>query len=129
MNKTELNDLMQGLLTRDPRYKAEAYAFVRDGLDFTVRRLESPRHISGQELLAGIRDFALEEFGPMSRTLLAEWGITRTEDVGEVVFNMVETGLLGKTDEDRREDFADGFDFDQAFRQPFRPAAASRSGS
>jgi uncharacterized repeat protein (TIGR04138 family) len=129
MNTPDFSDLMQGLLTRDPRYTAEAYAFVRAGLDFTVRRMESPRHISGGELLEGIREFALEEFGPMSRTVLAEWGITCTEDVGEIVFNMVEAGLLGKTDEDSREDFAGGYDFDQAFQQPFRPASASRPRS
>jgi uncharacterized repeat protein (TIGR04138 family) len=129
MNTPDLNNLMQRILDRDPRYKAEAYAFVRSGLDFTVRRKETPRHISGGELLDGIREFALEEFGPMSRTILAEWGITCTEDVGEIVFNMVETGLLGKTDEDSRADFAGGYDFDQAFRQPFRPSASPRERS
>ena len=115
-------DLLAEILARDPRYTLEAYAFVREGLDFTVRRLDNSRHVSGQELLEGIREFALEEFGPMTRTVLSGWGITRTEDIGEIVFNMVETGLLGKTDEDSRADFANGYDFDAAFRKPFRPA-------
>lgn len=114
--------ILEGIIARDPRYTEEAYAFVRAGLDFTVRRLEKPRHVSGQELLDGIREFALSEFGPMSKTVLAGWGIGRTEDVGEIVFNMVENGLLGKTDEDSRSDFADGFDFDEAFRRPFQPS-------
>jgi uncharacterized repeat protein (TIGR04138 family) len=114
--------VLEEIVNRDPRYTEEAYAFVRAGLDFTVRRLEKPRHVGGRELLDGIREFALKEFGPMTKTVLQGWGITRTEDVGEIVFNMVETGLLGKTDEDSRADFADGYDFEEAFRRPFLPA-------
>lgn len=114
-------DLLNGILARDSRYMIEAYAFVRSGLDFTVSRLKKPRHASGQELLEGIRELAIEEFGPMAKTVLNGWGITRTEDIGEIVFNMVETGLLGKTDEDDRADFANGYDFDEAFRKPFKP--------
>jgi len=115
-------ELLNDILARDPRYTVEAYAFVRDGLDSTVRSLKKPRHVSGQELLEGIREFAIEEFGPMAKTVLNGWGIQQTEDVGEIVFNMVETGLLGKTDEDSREDFANGYDFDEAFRKPFKPS-------
>lgn len=124
MKHPNIEDLLQTLLRRDPRYAAEAYAFVRAGLDYTVRRLDKPRHISGQELLDGIREFALAEFGPMTKTVLKGWGISRTEDVGEIVFNMVETGLLGKTEKDNRADFANGYDFDEAFRKPFQPAPA-----
>ena len=119
-------ELLNGILARDPRYTVEAYAFVRAGLDFTVRRLKKPRHVSGQELLEGIREFAIEEFGPMAKTVLNGWGIAHTEDVGEIVFNMVETGLLGKTEKDNRADFANGYDFDEAFRKPFKPAPAKR---
>jgi uncharacterized repeat protein (TIGR04138 family) len=115
-------DLLQTILTRDPRYTAEAYAFVRTGLDYTVRRLEKSRHVSGQELLDGIREFALAEFGPMTKTVLNGWGIHQTEDIGEIVFNMVESGLLGKTEKDSRADFSNGYDFDEAFRKPFQPA-------
>jgi len=122
-------DPLQEVLLRDPRYVAEAYAFVRAGLDFTVRRLKKTRHVSGGELLDGIREFALGEFGPMTKTILAEWGITSTEDVGEIVFNMVESGLLGKTDKDSRADFAAGYDFDQAFRKPFQPSGAPHARS
>lgn len=121
------DELLEGILARDPRYTVEAYAFVRAGLDFTVRHLEKPRHVSGQELLAGIREFAIDEFGPMAKTVLNGWGIARTEDIGEIVFNMVESGLLGKTEEDNRADFANGYGFDEAFRKPFKPAAAPRA--
>lgn len=122
MKHPTAEELLQGLLTRDPRYTGGAYLFVRAGLDYTVRRLEKPRHVSGQELLDGLREFALSEFGPMTKTVLNGWGIQRTEDVGEIVFNMVETGLLGKTEEDSRADFANGYDFDEVFRKPFCPA-------
>lgn len=122
MKNPNAEELLQGLLSRDPRYTDEAYAFVRAGLDYTVRRLDKPRHVSGRELLDGIREFALAEFGPMTKTVLNGWGIQRTEDVGEIVFNMVETGLLGKTEKDSRADFAGGYDFDDVFRKPFRPA-------
>ena len=128
MKHPNAEELLQKILARDPRYAAEAYVFVRAGLDYTVRRLEKPRHVSGQELLDGIREFALAEFGPMTRTVLKGWGLQCTEDVGEIVFNMVETGLLGKTEKDSRADFADGYDFDEAFCKPFRPAAIPHSG-
>ena len=125
MNHPSADEVLRAILARDSRYEADAYAFVRAGLDFTVRRLEKQRHVSGQELLSGIREFALSEFGPMAKTILNCWGIRRTEDVGEIVFNMVESGLLGKTDEDRREDFANGYDFDEVFCRPFRPSVVS----
>ncbi|MBM4153239.1 MAG: hypothetical protein FJ220_06940 [Kiritimatiellaceae bacterium] len=126
MKPPSTEDVLQMILAKDPRYTVEAYAFVRIGLDFTVRRLEAPRHVSGQELLEGLREFALSEFGPMTKTVLGSWGIHRTEDVGEVVFNLVESGLLGKTEKDSRADFANGYDFDEAFRKPYQPKAASR---
>lgn len=117
------------IVARDPRFAPEAYHFVREGLDFTQARLlkatpgASPRHVSGQELLAGLRDYALAQFGPMTCTVLEEWGVRRCEDFGEIVFNLVEHRLLSKTDQDTRADFQNGYDFDAAFRQPFRPTA------
>jgi uncharacterized repeat protein (TIGR04138 family) len=83
------------------------------------------RHVTGQQLLAGIRDYALNEYGPMALTLFHEWGVQRGEDFGEIVFNMVENHLLAKTKKDSREDFKEGYDFDEAFRQPFLPAKKS----
>jgi len=123
MKNSNAEELLQSILAHDPRYTAGAYTFVRNGLDYTVRRLKKPRHVSGQELLDGIREFALNEFGPMTKTILNGWGIERTEDIGEIVFNMIETGLLGKTESDSRADFADGYDFNEAFCKPFQPAA------
>jgi uncharacterized repeat protein (TIGR04138 family) len=79
------------------------------------------RHVTGQQLLEGIRLYALQQFGPMALTVLEEWGVRRCEDFGEIVFNMVENRLLGKTESDSRDDFKGGYDFHEAFRQPFAP--------
>jgi len=99
----------------DDRYGIDAYLFVLDGVAHTVGKLPEPRHVSGQELLEGIRELARERFGPMTRTVLEHWGVNRCEDFGEIVFNLVDAGLLGKTEDDSREDFAGGYDFAQAF--------------
>ena len=82
------------------------------------------RHVTGQQLLAGIRQHALAQFGPMAATVLNEWGVHRCEDFGEIVFNLVENGVLAKTEQDSRADFQGGYDFDEAFRKPFLPGNA-----
>jgi uncharacterized repeat protein (TIGR04138 family) len=101
---------------------------LRDALEYTQRILKrevgtKTRHITGQELLEGIREYALKEYGPMALTVLAEWGIHRAEDFGEIVFNMVEHGILSKTETDSRKDFQGGYDFEKAFRAPFQPSS------
>jgi uncharacterized repeat protein (TIGR04138 family) len=117
-------DLLDPILKRDPRYTAEAYFFVREALDHIVRQLDAPRHISGQELLEGIRKYALSEFGPIAKRVLSEWGINECIDFGHIVFNLVNEGLLGKTEDDSLDDFADGYDFTEAFLKPFQPPEA-----
>ena len=82
-----------------------------------------PAHVSGQQLLEGIRAHALEQFGPLTLMVLEEWGVRRCEDFGELVFNMVENSLLGKTENDSRDDFKGGYDFNEAFRRPFLPGS------
>ncbi len=125
MKNPSIDDLLELVLKDDSRYTAEAYFFVRDALDHTVRQLETPRHISGQELLDGIRKYALAEYGPVTKRVLSEWGITECIDFGHIVFNLVNEGLLGKTDEDSLDDFAHGYDFTDAFIRPFRPKEAA----
>jgi uncharacterized repeat protein (TIGR04138 family) len=115
-------ELLEPILRHDPRYTAEAYFFIRDALDHTVRQLETPRHISGRELLDGIRKYALDEYGPVAKRVLSEWGIGECIDFGNIVFNLVNEGLLGKTDSDSIDDFANGYDFAEAFLHPFRPS-------
>jgi uncharacterized repeat protein (TIGR04138 family) len=79
------------------------------------------RHVSGQELLHGLREFALKEYGPMSKAVLNEWGIKTTDDIGQIVFNLVNSGVLGKNDTDSPGDFKNVFTFDDAFVKPFIP--------
>ena len=129
MQPHEFHEILAQVVREDPRYAAEAYRFLRQGLDLAVKLHSKPdhgpgRHVTGRELLEGLRQCALREFGPMAFTVLATWGIHRTEDFGELVFNLVDRGLLGKTDQDKREDFAHGYAFQEAFVKPFLPKAA-----
>ena len=128
MQAFDYDEVLDMILAKDGRYHRDAYYFVREGLDFTQQKLtkaagaKEPRHVSGRELMDGMRRYALENYGPMAKTLLNEWGVTSTEDFGEIVFNLVENNLLAKTEEDSREDFGNGFDFDEAFIAPYQPA-------
>ncbi len=104
-------------------YSLEAFAFVQEGLRFTVeeaaeREALEPsegRHVSGQELCLGLREHAVREYGQLARTVLNSWGVRRTDDFGRIVFALVETGILRKSDDDSLGDFASVFDFDEAF--------------
>jgi uncharacterized repeat protein (TIGR04138 family) len=132
MQDNAFSEVVAGICERDPRYEADAYYFVRDALDVTTKQIkrenkEKRRHISGQELMEGIRAFAVGEFGPMAMSVLQSWGIVKTADFGEIVFNLVAAGVLGKTDEDRKEHFTDGYDFYDAFVKPFLPASAAKT--
>ena len=118
---------IEGVLEKNPSYKFEAYTFVLAALHDTVSGLKKPRHITGGELALGIRKYALDQFGPMSKTVFGYWGIKRCEDFGEIVFQMVDKGILGKTEQDTREDFKGGYDFDEAFVKPYQPAPSPRS--
>ena len=128
MKHETIEELLAPILKSDTRYTTQAYLFVREGLDHTVRQLDKPRHVSGPELLEGIRQYALKEFGPVARRVLSEWGINDCLDFGNIVFNLVNHGLLGKTDEDSIEDFMDGYDFHEAFILPFRPGTPPHYG-
>ena len=126
MHEVSFEEALVKIRAKDPRYDRDAYLFVREALDYTQKTIgKDPRgrirHITGQELLGGIREFALQQFGPMTKTVLEEWGVRRSQDFGEIVFNMVEVEWLAKTDKDSRADFAQGYDFDEAFRNPFLP--------
>ncbi len=102
-----------------PQYKIESYSFLLSALHFTVEKLKKPRHVSGQELLEGIRGYALEQFGPMARTVLNHWGIEESIDFGKMVFALIEVDLMRKNDEDSMDDFKNGFDFKDAFDQKY----------
>jgi uncharacterized repeat protein (TIGR04138 family) len=125
MQEVSFEEALAQIQAKDPRYSRDAYLFVREALDHTqkavAKSVRRVRHVSGQELLQGIREFALEQFGPMTKTLLEEWGVRCCQDFGEIVFNMIEVGWLAKTDKDSRADFSNGYDFDEAFVKPFLP--------
>ena len=111
-------------LLEDPRYPAEAYYFIRDGFEYVAADLAekegAPRHLSGAELAKGLREFALDEYGPMAFFTLAQWNIHATSDFGELVYNLIRMGRFSKTKGDRKGDFDDIYDFDAAFNAPFR---------
>ena len=108
------------IVRRDARYASQAYYFIFDALDWTITRMHKVRHVTGKELLEGIREYATSHFGFMARTVLAEWGVNNTGDFGEIVFNLVDAGLLSRTDNDTRADFVDVYDFETAFEREFR---------
>ena len=123
---------VEEIIQRDTRYDRAAYAFVRDALDCTVKHRgklngEMREHVTGQELLAGLRQFALQQFGPMVPTVFEHWGIQSTYDIGCIVFNLIGAGIFGKTERDSLDDFRDVFCFQEAFVKPFRPG--SRTGA
>jgi uncharacterized repeat protein (TIGR04138 family) len=126
MQKIGFAEALDSIIGSDPRYQREAYIFLRDALDFTTKQQKKAkgttvRHVSGPELLHGVRQYALKEFGPMVVTVFDSWGIRSCEDIGHMVFNLINAGIFGKTDEDSIEDFKSVFDFHEAFVKPFAP--------
>jgi uncharacterized repeat protein (TIGR04138 family) len=117
---------VEGIASVDTRYHPEAYGFLRDSLEATIKRRKKAKketgpHVGAAELLDGFRLHALSEFGPMALMVLDYWGVRATSDVGAMVFNLVRTGVFGKTDEDTPESFRDVYDFREAFVEPFLP--------
>lgn len=111
----ELLDKIDEICAGNRRYKPEAYLFVLAALHFTVSQLPQRRHITGQELLEGIRIYGLDQFGPLTRQVFEHWEVFSTEDFGRIVFSLIEVKLLGKTEEDSLDDFKGGYDFSTAF--------------
>lgn len=111
--------VMDRLRERNPRFRETAYVFLISALHFVLQRLDETRHITGRELAEGVRDLAIDRFGPMARTVLEHWGIRDTTDVGEIVFALVECGILIKQDDDCIDDFLGVFDFEEAFERDY----------
>lgn len=112
-------DFLDELIEKNPQYGKEAYVFVLDSLRSLIEGLSEVRHVTGQELSEGCRRRALELYGPLARTVLEYWGITSTEDIGEIVFNLIEAKQLTKTDQDCKQDFKNVFDFVEAFEKNY----------
>ena len=111
--------IMDRIRLREPRFDERAYLFVLGALEYCQQRLEERRHISGKELALACRDLALEKFGVMAGLVLEHWGVRSSADLGDVVFTLVDLGLLMSQPSDSREEFADVFDFDQAFAREY----------
>lgn len=137
MQKHSTEETIDQIIRRDARYPADAYQFVLEALDFTLKQQKKekslPDHVSVADLLEGIRAFALQQFGPLTHTVLDSWNIRACEDFGEIVFNMVTMQKLRTSEKDSKDDFKNGYDFHEAFRQPFerarRPSKRSSSKS
>jgi uncharacterized repeat protein (TIGR04138 family) len=127
MQKIGFAEALDSIVASDPRYQRDAYVFLRDALDFTTKQQKkikgaTVRHVTGPELLGGVRQYALKEFGPMVLTVFDNWGIHSCEDIGNMVFNLIGAGIFGKTEEDSIKDFKNVYAFDEAFVKPFAPA-------
>ena len=121
------------VLRDDPRYKLEAYQFVREALSFAQEVMgmgvtesipggkenQPERHLTGQQLCEASRRYALDQYGLLAKTVLESWGIRRTEDFGEIVYNLIQVDLMKKSDHDRREDFDGVFDFETGLTGAF----------
>ena len=111
---------------KDPRFPAEAYFFLRDALDATIKAQQKGRsrdhtHVNGRELCEGFRDHALSQYGPIVPSLMETWGLSCTRHIGEMVFNLIDAGAFSKSDTDQVEDFVGIYDFHDAFTAPFLP--------
>ncbi len=129
MNPETFDDMVSRIYEADFRYDPDAYFFLRDALDRTARDLgrddpkadNAKRHLSGAELAAGFRDCMLDDFGPMAATVATEWGVESSDDIGAMVYNLIEAGAFAKAPSDRRSDFHGLFDLIDELEAPYLP--------
>jgi uncharacterized repeat protein (TIGR04138 family) len=121
------DEVLAKIRERDGRYHERAYVFVLAALEYCQRRRKVRGHISGEELAHSCRDFALEQFGLTARTVLSHWGVDSTEDIGRIVFVLIDVGLLLRHPSDRIEDFGAVYDFAQAFEGEYPWRAVART--
>lgn len=113
------DEVLERLKERNPRFHGKAYLFLLSSLHHVIQGLPRPRHISGPALAEGARSLALKRFGPLAGTVLEHWGIHTTDDLGEIVFALVDAGILVAEEGDRPEDFRDLFAFEDAFERDY----------
>ncbi len=131
MEEPDFGDVVDLIRKEDPRYEKRAYFFLRDALDHTVKQVRKAEsksgqkrgsnHVTGPELLEGIREYAVTQFGPMTHLVFQQWGIGRCGDFGEMVYQLIDFGVFSKTDGDRKEDFSEVYEFSEVFIKPFLP--------
>ena len=124
---SSLEERLKQVVARDGRYHVNAYRFVYEALDYTVKQLEKKRHISGRELLEGIKNLALEQFGALAVMVFDVWGVRKTADFGNIVFNLVEADLMSRSEDDNREDFDGVYEFRDVFRIDAKPRSTKSS--
>lgn len=137
MEDPDFDTVVTLILKEDVRFDKRAYNFVRMGLDNTVKELrkrDAARtgksfHVTGPELLEGLRLYALDQFGPLAKTVLNAWGVKRCRDFGDIVFNLIEYNVFSKSSNDQREDFSDIYTFEEAFVLPFQPKNRRENGA
>lgn len=127
---------MRRLLKEDPRYKYEAYQFIRESLQYAHEQMPElskaatgetfgrarPKHITGQQLCEACRQYAIDQYGYLAQLVLESWGVTSTSDFGEIVYNLIRIEQMRKSDSDRREDFDEVYTFEGAFEPVFHLA-------
>jgi len=126
MSDSQFDRAVGEIMAQDRRFDPMAYYFLKEALDFTVKRLKADgkrrsRHVSGPELLEGFRDHAIEQFGPMASTLMREWGVREAGDVGEMVFQLIDQHVFGRQESDQPEDFRTAIDLEASLTEPFLP--------
>lgn len=122
----EFHSAIGSIYDKDIRYKEDAYLFVMEALSHTQKKLKRSKHVTGSELLEGIRELLLNKFGPMTLSVLRHWGIRSTEDFGHIVFNLVENKVLSKTEEDNIETFRNGYKFEDVFEREYHQQLAKK---
>jgi uncharacterized repeat protein (TIGR04138 family) len=130
MADISFDEAVQHCINADPRYQPEAYEFVREALHAAIKKFcdgDQDKHVCGQQLLEGVRDHALKEYGPMALFVLRQWGLKEGLDVGHIVYNLIGVEYFGRIQGDSLEDFAEGYDFEEAFTTPFLPQKVSTS--
>ena len=124
---SSLEERLKQVVARDGRYHINAYRFVYEALDYTVKQLEKKRHISGRELLEGLKNLAIEQFGGLAVMVFDVWGVRKTGDFGNIVFNLVEADLMSRSEDDNREDFDGVYEFRDVFRIDAKPRSTKSS--
>jgi uncharacterized repeat protein (TIGR04138 family) len=123
--RNRFEERLKAVASSDGRYPLDAYRFVYQALDHTLRGIGCKRHVTGRELCEGIRDLALEQFGALAVMVFDRWGVRKTADFGAIVFNLVAAELMSRSENDSPADFDDVFDFREAFRLDAKPRCRS----
>lgn len=122
----QFHTILDSIQEKDVRYKEDAYFFVMESLSYTQKKIDNYKHVTGVQLLEGIKELLMHKFGPMTMLVLQYWGIKSTEDFGNIVFNLVENKVLSKTEEDNIESFKNGYSFEDVFLDEYRKKLAKK---